>query len=62
MRSICLLTGHTFGTDFEKQNYGHSWSTIEYDDWGPVLNELNVWAANTFGADALDTDGGGDYG
>jgi hypothetical protein len=57
MESLCLLTGHAFGTYFEKTKSGYSWGGLAPKDWPEVLTELNTWALRTFGVEALHAAG-----
>jgi hypothetical protein len=51
--SLCLLTGHAFGSYFEGDRRSYSWGSLSSERWPQVLRELNGWAAATFGAEAL---------
>jgi hypothetical protein len=47
--SVCVLTGEAFGTDFDPLRNGYG--TLAADEWRASLSELNLWNAQTFGAE-----------
>ena len=47
--TLCLLTGHSFGTYFKLEPYGHSWGSLNEDKWPSVLQHIDAWALETFG-------------
>lgn len=53
LASLCLLSGQDFGTGFEGAQYNFSWSPPSGDSWSEVIENVNGWAMETFGADAL---------
>jgi hypothetical protein len=60
VRSLCFLTGHTFGTYFEKTQWGHSWGSLDDERWSQVLPSVNSWAFSTFGSGVVGVLGGED--
>lgn len=54
--SLCVLTGHDFGTYYEKTPGGYSWGSLSDDRWSRALARLNGWALETFAVDALGGD------
>jgi len=57
--TLCLLTGHSFGTYFKREPYGHSWGSLSEDRWPTVLRSIDFWALGTFGPGALSLLGPG---
>jgi len=53
LNSICLLTGHSFGSWFEKHDNGFSSGSLSDKQWSTVMTNVNLWSLQTFGADAL---------
>jgi hypothetical protein len=51
--SLCLLTGHAFGSYFEGDRRSYTWGSLSNERWPRVLGELDGWAVQTFGDDAL---------
>jgi hypothetical protein len=51
--SLCVLTGHDFGTYYEKTGTGYSWGSLSDERWGRALGRLNGWAFETFAVDAI---------
>ena len=51
--TLCLLTGHGFGTYFKLEPSGHSWGSLSEDRWPTVLRQIDAWALQTFGAGEL---------
>ena len=51
--SLCNLTGHDFGTYYEKTGTGYSWGSLSDERWARALGQLNGWAFETFAVDAL---------
>ena len=45
--SLCYLSGHTFGSYFERSNWGHSWGSLDEQAWEGVMREINSWALVT---------------
>ena len=53
LKSLCRLSGHSFGTHFEQRANGFSWGKVNKQKWAKVKNEMNTWALKTFGASLL---------
>jgi hypothetical protein len=53
MLSLCILTGHDFGTYYEPGDHGYSWGSLSDDAWFRSLDALNGWAFETFGPEYL---------
>jgi hypothetical protein len=51
--SLCILTGHDFGTHYEKTGSGYSWGSLSDERWARALGRLNGWAFETFAVDAI---------
>lgn len=51
--TLCLLTGHSFGTYFRLERYGHSWGNLNEERWPGVLRQIDAWALQTLGAGEL---------
>jgi len=47
--TLCLLSGHSFGTEFRKDERGHFRGSLAEDRWPGVLEEINLWAARALG-------------
>ena len=55
LKSLCKLTGHSFGSFYEETKFGFSWGKISEKKWPSVLGDLNIWAARTFGPLVLNS-------
>ena len=51
--SLCVLTGHSFGTHYEETRGGFSWGSLSDSRWQLARNQLNAWAFETFGAESV---------
>jgi hypothetical protein len=47
--TLCLLTGHSFGTYFKIEPYGHSWGSLSEGKWPVVLRHIDAWALQALG-------------
>lgn len=59
LETLCLLSGESFGTHFELTASGHSWGSLDGDDWARALPQVNMWAMSKLSGDALAAFGAG---
>ena len=48
LRTLCILSGYEFGSNFEVRGGGHSWSSPSDSRWPSIISQINSWAVYTF--------------
>jgi hypothetical protein len=52
--SLCILSGHAFGTYYEPNEWGgYTWGSLSDERWRVAIAELDAWAFETFGQEQV---------